>query len=155
MKLKLQKRLAATILKCGQKKVKLDTERLEDIKEAITKADIRSLISEGVVKKKPVQNASRVRARKIKIQKSKGRRKGPGKRKGKKTARLPKKTAWIGKMRTQRGFLKELKEKKIVTGLIYRQLYRKSKGGFFRSKRHIKLYVEEHNLTKKWNREAL
>ena len=52
-------------------------------------------------------------------------------------------------MRTQRGFLKELKEKKIVTGLIYRQLYRKSKGGFFRSKRHIKLYVEEHDLTKK------
>ncbi|MDH3382375.1 MAG: hypothetical protein OEL54_06685, partial [Flavobacteriaceae bacterium] len=107
------------------------------------------LISEGVIKKKPFQNTSRVRARKIKIQKSKGRRKGRGKRKGKKTARLPKKNAWIERMRTQRGFLKELKEKGIITSLTYRQFYMKSKGGFFRSKRHIKLYIEEHNLTKK------
>lgn len=149
MKLKLQKRLAADLLKSSKKRISLDTDRLEDIKEAITKADIRSLISEGAIKKKPSKNTSRVRARKIKIQKSKGRRKGRGRRKGKKTARLSKKTAWMERIRTQREFLKELKEKGIITSLIYQQLYMKSKGGFFRSKRHIKLYIEEHNLAKK------
>ncbi|MBW2966048.1 50S ribosomal protein L19e, partial [Candidatus Woesearchaeota archaeon] len=83
MKLNLQKRLAAQILKCGEKKICMDTSRLEDIKEAITKADIRSLVSEGVIKRKQSNAASRVRARKIAVQKRKGRRKGAGKRKGK------------------------------------------------------------------------
>jgi len=149
MKLNLQKKLAAQILKCGKKKVSLDTNRLEDIKEAITKTDIRSLISEGAIKRKKGNALSRVRARKIAVQKRKGRRKGAGKRKGKKTARLSKKNSWIGRIRTQRNFLKELKEKGAITSLVYRLLYLKSKGGFFRSKRHIKLYIEEHNLAKK------
>jgi len=146
MKLKLQKKLAASVLKCGKKRISLDTDRLEDIKEAITKADIRSLISEGGIKKKPVKSVSKVRARKIAVQKRKGRRKGVGKRKGKKTARLSKKAAWIDRIRTQRKLLKELKIKSIITSLVYQQLYMKSKGGFFRSKRHIKLYIEEHKL---------
>jgi large subunit ribosomal protein L19e len=149
MKLKLQKRLAAELLKCSKKRISLDTARLDDIKEAITKADIRSLISEGTIKRKPAKNISRGRARKIATQKRKGRRKGLGKRKGKKTARLPKKEAWMDRIRTQRRFLKELKEKGIIPSLTYQQLYMKSKGGFFRSKRHIKLYIEEHDLVKK------
>ncbi len=149
MKLNLQKKLAAQILKCSKKKISLDTGRLEDIKEAITKADIRSLISEGAIKRKPSNATSRVRARKIAVQKRKGRRKGAGKRKGKKTARLSKKAAWIDKIRTQRRFLKELKEKNIIASSTYQQLYMKSKGGFFRSKRHIKLYIEERGLVVK------
>jgi len=149
MKLNLQKKLAAALLKCGKKKIVFDVSRLDDIKEAITKIDIRSLISEGAIKKKPSNATSKVRARKIALQKRKGRRKGLGKRKGKKTARLPKKEAWINRIRTQRAFLKELKEKKIITSLVYQQLYMKSKGGFFRSKRHIKLYIEEHKLSSK------
>ena len=34
----------------------------------------------------------------------------------------------------------------------YRILYKKAKGGFFRSVRHIKLFVEEHNLTEHGNK---
>jgi large subunit ribosomal protein L19e len=49
MKLKVQKRLAADILKCSIKKIKIDQSRLEDIKESITKKDIRTLIKEGAV----------------------------------------------------------------------------------------------------------
>ena len=149
MKLNLQKKLAADISKCSKKKISFDTTRLEDIKEAITKTDIRSLISEGVIKKKPSNATSRARARKIALQKGKGRRKGAGKRKGKKTARLSKKKDWINRIRTQRAFLKQLKAKNIITSLVYQQLYMKSKGGFFRSKRHIKLYIEEHKLVSK------
>ncbi len=149
MKLNLQKKLAAQVLKRSKKRISLDISRLDDIKEAITKADIRSLVSEGVIKKKPSKSTSRVRARKIAMQKRKGRRKGFGKRKGKKTARLPKKEAWINRIRTQRKFLKELRNKGIISSAVYQQLYMKSKGGFFRSKRHIKLYIEEHGLVSK------
>ena len=53
MKLNVQKSLAATVLKVSKHKVKFDQERLEDIKEAITKTDIRGLVSEGAVRKLP------------------------------------------------------------------------------------------------------
>ena len=149
MELKLQKRIAADIMKCSEKRVVFDTDRLEDIKEAITKLDIRSLIGDKAIKQKPVKGVSKVRARKISLQKRKGKRKGAGSRKGKKTARLSKKKAWINKIRVQRRFLKELKNKNIITKTDYHSLYLKSKGGFFRSKRHIKLYIEERELVKK------
>ena len=54
MRLTLQKRLAAQMLKCSQKKIKVDETRLEDIKEAITKRDIRGLISENAITKKDI-----------------------------------------------------------------------------------------------------
>lgn len=148
MQLKIQKRIAACCLKCSEKKVFLDPERSEDIKEAITKTDIRSLIGEGAIKQKPDKGVSKFRARKIKVQKRKGRRKGSGSRKGKKTARLSNKKAWMQKIRTQRMFLKELREKNIIDRKTFQMLYLKSKGGFFRSKRHIKLYIEEQKLAK-------
>ena len=49
--MKTQKRLAAYILKCSPKKVKFDETKLEEIKEAITKADIRGLIAQGIIRK--------------------------------------------------------------------------------------------------------
>ncbi len=144
--LKTQKRLAAQILQCSRKRVWFDSTMLEDIKEAITKADIRSLIRNKVIRKIPSKGVSRVRARKMIIQRRKGRRHGPGSIKGKRGARLSKKNAWMGRIRIQRRFLKELRDKKIVSKSNYRTLYQLAKGGFFRSKRHIKLYIEEHGL---------
>lgn len=149
MKLGAQKRLAGNVMKCSPKRVKFDKERLEEIKESITKADIKSLIKDNAISKVKEKGVSRVRARKRKIQKSKGRRRGPGSRKGKKTARLPRKEQWMNRVRKQREFIKELKDKKQLDVTIYRILYRKIKGGFFRSKRHVKLYLTENSLVRK------
>jgi len=146
MKLTLQKRLAASVLGCSEKRVAFDPARLEDIKEAITKTDIRLLIGEGAIREKPVKGVSRVRANKRKTQKSKGLRKGEGSRKGKVTARASKKEKWIKKMRAQRKFLKQLKLKGLLKPDAFKELYTKSKGGFFRSTKHIKLYIQEKNL---------
>lgn len=146
MKLTLQKRLAGQILKTSKKRIRIDPARLADVKEVITGADIRKLIKEGAIIAKPVKSISRGRARKIKEQKRRGRRKGYGSRKGKASARLRDKTDWMNKIRIQRDFLKELKNKGIIIKRTFGSLYLKSKGGFFRSKRHIKLYVEEHGL---------
>jgi large subunit ribosomal protein L19e len=148
MKLNNQKRIAASISKVGKKRIKFDTSRSDEIKEAITKTDIRSLIGDKAIKVKPKRGSSKIRHRKKLKQKRKGRRVGQGSRKGKRTSRLSKKEAWISKIRIQRDFLKTLRDKKLIKPQVYRTLYKKSKGGFFRSKRHIKLYIEEQNLVK-------
>lgn len=149
MKIGAQKRLAGSILKCSPKRIRFDTERLEEIKESITKADIKSLIKDDAISKLKETGVSRVRARKRKVQKSKGRRRGAGKKKGRKTARLPRKEAWMNRVRKQRGFIKELRENKVIDPETFRSLYKKIKGGFFRSKRHVKLYLTENSLARK------
>lgn len=149
MKLDAQKRIAAVILNCSKKRVVFDPSRLEDIKEAITKVDIRILVSDGAIKRKPVRGISRFRARKRIVQRRKGRQKGFGSRKGKKTARLPRKKLWMNRIKAQRKLLKELRNKNVITKRTYRELYMKTKGGFFRSRGHIDLYIKEHNLAKK------
>jgi len=143
MKIDNQKRLAGQILKCSKKRVKFDPDSSSDIKEAITKADIRGLIKDKVITKIAARGVSRGRARKRLVQRRKGKQKGEGSKKGSRGARAPKKRAWINKIRAQRKLLKILKEKKIIDDKFYRELYSKSKGGFFRSRRHIKLYLEE------------
>jgi len=143
MKLDNQKRLAAQILKCSEKKIRFDPDRLSDIKEAITKVDIKGLIKDKAIRKVHAKGVSRGRARKRLVQRRKGKQKGPGSRKGGRSARFPRKREWINKIRAQRGLLRKLKEKKIIDDKLYRELYLKSKGGFFRSRRHIKLYLEE------------
>ncbi|MBW2991147.1 50S ribosomal protein L19e [Candidatus Woesearchaeota archaeon] len=153
MKLTLQKRLAAKILKCSEKRVVFEPARLEDVKEAITKTDVRLLIGEGVIKEKPKQGVSRVRANKRRIQRRKGLRKGEGSRKGKVNARESKKQAWMKKIRAQRKFLKQLKKGALIKPRMYKKLYAKSKGGFFRNIKHIKLYIQENKLILKSEKE--
>ena len=147
--LDVQRRLAAQILKCGENRIRFDPDSLEDIKEAITKTDIRSLISNGLISRRRMHNTSRFWARKRKKQKSYSKQKGFGSRKGKKTARLNPKRTWMNKIRLQRDFIKSLRGKNMITSVAYHELYMKSKGGFFRSLRHLKLYTTEKGLIKK------
>ena len=147
--LNVQRRLAAQILKCGENRIRFDPVHLEDIKEAITKSDIRGLINNGLISKNRLLNTSRFWARKHKMQKSHGKQKGPGSRKGKKTARNNPKRVWINKIRLQRNFIKSLRDSNSIKSEDYHEIYMKCKGGFFRSIRHLKLYTQERGLVKK------
>jgi len=147
--LTLQRRLAAQIMKCAPEKVGFNTENLAEVKESITKADVKGLIGNGVIYKKHSPGSSRGRARKILAQKKKGLRKGHGSRKGTANARSKKKDEWISKIRKQRDLLKELRAKGLITISVYQKLFNKAKGGFFRSVRHIKIYLNEHKLVTK------
>lgn len=149
MKLAVQKRLAADILKCSPKRIRLAPDRLQDMKEAITKADIRGLINDGLIIKMPEKGVSRARAKHRADQRRKGLQRGPGKRKGKITAIVPRKMSWMAKIRAQRAFITMLREKELIDAQGYKNLYRKAKGGFFRNIRHIKIYMQEHNLVVK------
>ncbi len=85
-----QKRMAAQLMKAGMSRVWMDTKSIDDIAEAVTKDDIRKLIRRNVIQKRPSKGNSRSRFKAAKAQRDKGRRKGPGSRKGTKKARDPK-----------------------------------------------------------------
>ncbi len=146
MNLSKQKKLAAKVFGVGKKRVVFDNDKLSEIKESITRSDIRSLEILKAIKKNPKNSVSRVRARKVLKQKRKGRKTGPGSRKGKKTARLSGKRLWMNKIRIQRSFAKELRDKQLISLSTYRLVYRRIKGGYFRSKSHIKTYLTDNRL---------
>ncbi len=149
MKLDVQKRIISDLLEVSKKRIVFDETRLDEIKEAITKSDLKSLVKDKAISVLPKRGISRVRARKIMKQKKKGRMKGHGSRKGKNTARLPGKRVWINKIRALKTMLKVLRDKKIVETSTYQNLYNKARGGFFRSRRHLRLYINEQGLIKK------
>src|SRR3989338_8580636 len=143
-----QRRIAAQVLKCSPYRVRFDENRLSEIKEAITKLDMRSLVKDGAITMLPEQGISRGRFRSMRYKRKRGQGKGPGKRKGKVTARLARKTKWINTIRSQRKLIAQLKDSAKIDHDTYRQLYLKAKGGYFRNRRHIKLYLEEQKLMK-------
>ncbi len=147
--MELQKRLASQVLGCGPKRVRFDPTKLAEIKEAITTFDVSRLINKGIVYKVQAKGVSRARAKKIAMQKSKGRRSGHGSRKGKANARLNQKTQWVNSVRTQRELIKKLRENGIIEKTDFRALYNKVKGGFFRSTKHIKIYIQEQDMIRK------
>jgi large subunit ribosomal protein L19e len=149
MRLTNQKKLAGKILGCASDRIWINPERVADVKEAVTREDVKALISDGLISKKQKTGQSRVRARIRLVQRRKGRLKGTGSRKGKKTAREGKKIKWINKIRVQRALLKKLRENSRVEVSTYRNLVLRAKGGFFRSRRHIKHFIEERGLINK------
>jgi len=148
MTLKLQRRVASRILKCGASRVWFDPVRVTDVEEAITSRDIRTLIKDGVIKALPKTGISRFRKQKIAQQKRKGRRKGVGSRKGKIGGRFDKKKAWMNRIRSQRKLLKELRDSGRMEKKTFRKIYRVCKSGFFRSRSHLLNYLEKEGLVK-------
>ncbi len=146
MKLTTQKRLAAQIMKVGESRVWIDPEFIDEVSLAITKDDIRRLIDERAIQKKPKRGVSRGRARYKLHQKRKGQRRGPGRRKGKATAVLSKKDRWMRKIRPMRRELRRLRDEGRITPRVYRELYLKAKGNAFRNTAHLKTYIAERKL---------
>src|SRR3989344_3690787 len=120
MKLNNKKETIARMLGVGKDRVFIDSTKLKEVKEAITKADLRSLIDKGLILKKNSRGIARFRVRKRSALKRAGRTKGIGKIKG----------------------------KNLISSEVYRKLYYMAKGGFFKSKRHLKNYIEERGLIK-------
>jgi len=147
--LKSQKRLAAQILKIGKNRVWIDPERTDDAETAITRDEIRKLIHEGVIKSMPQKGVSRSRARILREQKKKGRRRGSGSRTGSPQARLSRKESWMRKIRALRKRLRELKAKKVIADTTYRKLYQMASSGRFGSIADLDRYLKTHELWRK------
>jgi large subunit ribosomal protein L19e len=143
-----QKRLAASELKVGQSRVWInpDTEVATAIADAITREDIRAQIDAGNIKARPKKGNSRGRFRLRAEKRAYGHCRGAGHRKGAKGARSPRKEQWMARVRAQRRKLRELKENGDIDRHVYRMLYRKSKGGEYRSVAHLSAYIKAKSL---------
>jgi len=149
LKLTNQKRLAADIMKIGKTRVWIDPERIEEVEEVITRAEIRGLINDGVIQALPQKGISRGRARIRQIKKKKGRRRGHGSRSGGKTSLLSKKKRWAIKIRAIRKRLKVLVDSRVIQRSTYRRLYLLSKGGVFDNVRQVEQYIEANQLARR------
>ncbi len=142
MELTQVKRMAAAVLGKGINRIKIV--KPTQAAQAMTKDDVRALIKSGSIIVRRMKGMSRVRARKTAAQKKKSRQRGRGSRKGSYGARVKRKETWMIKVRSLRRQLNELKPK--LQPKSYQTLYSMIKGGYFRSKGHLKLYVKEHKL---------
>jgi len=146
--LTLQRRLAAEIMGVGVNNVRFDPERLEDIEKAFRREEIKALIEDGAIYAVEPSRNSRGRWRILHEKRKKGRRRGHGSRKGKKGARIDKKRDWINRVRRMRRYIKMLREKGVIDTRLYRELYRKIKGGAFHDVSAIKTYLKSAGVLK-------
>ena len=140
--LSAQRRLASDVLDVGKNRVWFDPESQGEIAEAITREDVRELVSQGVIRAKTAKGNSRGRARERNKKRAYGHKKGPGKRKGKAGARNPSKEEWKNNIRAQRRKLRELRDEGDLDATEYRELYQKAGGGEFRSVRYMLNYID-------------
>ncbi len=139
--LKNQKRMAAVLLKCGENRVWMNPDKIDEVAACITRADIRTAIASGLIKAKPKNGTSRGRTRHVMEQKAAGKRKGPGSRKGTDNARVPRKRRWISTIRPIRDELKTLRDEGQITPSVYRMYYRRAKGGVYKSRRNLRMHM--------------
>jgi len=132
-----QRRLAASLLKCGEGRVWIDPASQEELADAVTRSDVRSAIKAGVIRRAPIRGVSRVRAKRHAIEVDKGRHSGPGSRRGTPSSRVPRKERWMRRIRAQRKLLQELRTSRKIPPSVYREFYRRAKGGMFRSRAHL------------------
>tara|TARA_B100001105_G_C22133238_1_gene332653 strand:- start:119 stop:574 length:456 start_codon:yes stop_codon:yes gene_type:complete len=140
--LRTKKLLVSRMYGVGLKRIKFDSDHLDDVADAITRENIRSLITANTVKIKQFTGTSRGRARLKRIQKRK-RSVKQGSKKGTKGARTGKKSAYIIKVRSLRYRLKIAKDRKEITNKEFWNIYKKIGGNTVRNIAHLRTLIEE------------
>jgi len=140
--LRAKKRLVSRVVGVGLHRVKFDNDHLDDITDAITRVNIRSLITANTIKIKRIVGTSHGRATLKKIQRRKRGTK-QGSKKGRKGARVGKKRVHITKVRALRWRLKVSKDRKEITNKEFWELYKKVGGNTIRNVAHLRSLIDE------------
>jgi large subunit ribosomal protein L19e len=140
--LKAKKRLAARVTGVGVHRIRFDTDHLDDIADAITRENIRSLITANTIRIKSFTGTSKGRAHEKKAQKNK-RGTTQGSKQGRKGARVGKKEVYVAHVRALRRLLKIAKDRKDLTNPEFWTLYKKVGGNTVRNKAHLRTLMEE------------
>ncbi len=140
--LKSKKRLAARVIGVGVHRIRLSEDHLEDVANAITRNEIRSLVTANTITVKPFTGTSRGRAQKKRQQRNK-RGTTQGSKRGRKGARVGKKEVYVAKVRALRRLLKIAKIREEITNPEFWILYKKIGGNTVRNKAHLRTLMAE------------
>ena len=140
--LKTKRRLVSRILGVGMDRIKFDSEYLDDVADAITRQNIRSLITAGTIQVKSIKGTSTGRSF---FKKTQRRKRGTkqGSKKGRKGARIGSKAVYVTKMRSMRHQLKVSKSRKEITNENYWKLYKQVSGNQVRNLAHLRTLISE------------
>lgn len=131
MNLGNKKRLASRTLKVGKERIVFLESRLKEIKEAITKQDIRDLKKEGAIIVKEIKGRRK--------KKKSPKKRGFGKIKKKVNKRKEK---YVIMTRKLRKYIIERKKKGKISMEEFYDVRKKIRNKIFRSKNHLKEYLE-------------
>jgi large subunit ribosomal protein L19e len=132
MSIKLTKRIAADLLGRGVSSIRINGSGLEDADKAITREDVRRLITKGdVYAQKEKRNLS-LYGKVLKKKRGQGRGRGPGRKKG--TAKARRTVEHKKRIRAQRRVLFKLKDEKAINNELFKEFYKLVRGGTFTSK---------------------
>ena len=127
MKLEKKKELAARALNVAKNRIVFNSARLSEIKEAITKQDIKDLVASGVISIKEKKGRRKTERRKT-------RRKAGSIKKGNRKT----KKDYIKLTRKLRKHLLSLKERNKISGGDYKRFRKEIKTSNFRSLSHLR-----------------
>jgi len=130
MNLKKKKALATRTLKVGKERIVFLKSRMDEIKEAITKNDIRSLQKEGAIVIKNIKGRRKI--------KKKGKKRSVGNIRKKVNKR---KQEYVKMTRKLRNYVAEMKKQGKLSKEEIKDIRKKIRNKAFKSKAHLKEYL--------------
>jgi large subunit ribosomal protein L19e len=130
MDLNKKKELAARTLKVGKQRIFFVPSRLEEIKEAMTKQDIRDLHKEKVILVKEIKGR--------RTRKKKKNKKGDG---NKKKNVNRKKETYMALTRKLRKYLKDLRSQGKISKEESKEIRKKIRNRIYKNKAHLKMLL--------------
>mmetsp|Transcript_28071 Transcript_28071/g.38970 ORF Transcript_28071/g.38970 Transcript_28071/m.38970 type:complete len:149 (-) Transcript_28071:4324-4770(-) len=132
------------VLKCGKRKIKLNTTLLNITNNVVKKNLIKFYVRKKCLRKEKSQGIASLRKKRRSLKRTHGRSRGIGKREGTKNARLGRKITWIRKLKNQRYFARKYLYRKKISHKKLKIVLNKIKGNYFSSTKSIIQYLKSY-----------